>query len=188
MIRHMQMRLSCSAMLRPGLLLTLLAMAFLLFSACSEESLSIVGSPTLTAAFINQVLLDHSSPAQGTGETFYDEGLQHNIDPAFALAFFQHESDFGKRGEATESLSIGDMGCLPNYRCRDGFAWFSSWEQGIKAWYNLVSGPLYVGSGLTTLGPVIHRYSPSADGNNEYAYVESVAQSVQSWRSGQDPH
>lgn len=187
----MHFRLSCSAShqlgVLPLLLIALMGIALLL-SACSEETLSLVGSPTLTPAFINQVLADHHSPAQGLGQTFYDQGVQHNIDAAFALGFFQHESNFGLEGEATKSMSIGDMGCLIGYTCRDGFAWFPSWQAGIKAWYDLVSGPLYVGSGLTQLGPIINRYAPSADSNNDSAYIESVGQSVESWRSGQDPH
>ena len=62
--------------------------------------LVIVGPPTVSASFINQVLAEHNSPAQGLGHVFYDLGVQYGIDPAFALAFFGHESSYGRVGVA----------------------------------------------------------------------------------------
>jgi Mannosyl-glycoprotein endo-beta-N-acetylglucosaminidase len=168
-----------------GLFLSSCAPAFGTFSQGSGD-LSLVGQPSITVAFINQVLAHHDSPAQGMGQAFYDEGLASNIDPAFALAFFRHESGFGRAGEARSSLSIGNLRCLKDYPCRDNFAWFSSWREGIRAWFKLISGPLYVGSGLTTLSKVVSRYAPTEDGNDNAAYVQAVTRAVQSWRSGQD--
>jgi Mannosyl-glycoprotein endo-beta-N-acetylglucosaminidase len=153
--------------------------------ASASGDLSLTGQPTITVAFINQVLADHGSPAQGLGQVFYDEGLSHNIDPAFALAFYKHESNYGLKGEARSSLSIGNLRCLTNYPCQDNFAWFPSWTEGIKAWYRLISGPLYVGSGLTTVSAVLGRYAPPTDSNDDTAYVQDIVQTVQTWRSGQ---
>lgn len=163
--------------------LLLVFLCFLLSSCAYDDpgSLSLVGSPSISASFIDQVLAKYDSPAKGLGQVFYDEGLKNNVDPAFALGFFRHESGFGRSGEAVASLSIGNIRCLPNYKCQDNFAWFSSWAEGIRAWYTLLSGSLYIGSGLTTLSQVVHRYCPGS----ESAYVQSVAGDVQSWRSGQ---
>jgi hypothetical protein len=161
-----------------------------LFSACAasggSQSLSLVGRPSVTAAFIDQVLAAHHSPAQGLGSVFYDLGEEAGIDPAFALAFFRVESSYGLAGVAVQSLSIGNLRCLPDYPCRDGFAWFPSWAEGIKAWYRLIAGPLYVGAGLSTLPAVVHRYAPASDNNDEVAYVQAVATAITSWRSGRD--
>ena len=178
-------------------LLSLLAVVMQL-TACSEGSglsiagsggdLSVVGSPTVSRDFVNQVLADHSSPAAGMGDSFYYWGTQSNIDPVFALGFFKHESDFGKKGVAVQSHSIGNLRCLPKVVCVGGFAYFADWPDGIRAWFRLLQGPLYVEGGLTTLGQIIPRYAPSSDGNNEQAYIQAVAQDVGSWRFGQDPH
>ena len=148
-----------------------------------NNSLTIVGPPTMSASFINQVLAEHNSPAQGLGQVFYDLGVQYGIDPAFALAFFGHESSYGTVGVAVMNRSIGNLRCLLGYACRDGFAVFPDWAEGAKAWYRLIAGPLYVGSGLTTLPSIIHRYAPSADNNDESAYVTAVSQAVMSWRA-----
>ena len=161
-----------------------------LLSACpaTSDSLILVGSPTVSASFIDSVLSHHHSPATGLGQTFYTVGASHNIDPVYALAFFHYESDYGLKGEAVQSLSIGNVGCMAGYTCRDGFAWFPSWASGIKAWYTLIAGSMYVGSGLTTVSKVVQRYAPSSDSNDEQAYVQSVTQDVESWRSGQDSY
>jgi len=148
-------------------------------------SYRVVGKPTITAAFINEVLALAGSPATGKGQTLYDLGLQYNIDPAFALAFFLHESNFGTQGEARASLSLGNLRCIPNVECRDGYAWFPSWEAGFKAWYALIR-TLYVDDwGLTTVEQIIPKYAPPADNNNDSAYIAAVEQAISAWRAGQ---
>jgi hypothetical protein len=172
------------------LVLSGLLLLLALFSACSSlvlsssSSSSLVGPPTISANFINKVLETYDSPAWGLGQTFYDLGVEYNIDPAFALAFFRHESHFGTRGMATVTRSIGNIRCLQNYPCYKGYALFPSWEEGLRAWYILISGPLYVEGGLKTLPEIIHRYAPAADSNDESAYVRSVQQAVTTWRQG----
>src|SRR5437667_9660029 len=120
-------------------------------AAPSDEDMSITGSPTLSVDFINQVLAFHQSPAMGTGEVFYDLSVAHQIDDAFALAFFAHESGYGHKGVASHSRSVGNLRCIADYPCYGGFAYFPSWEEGIKAWYRLLDSDLYVKSGRTTL-------------------------------------
>ena len=146
---------------------------------------SVVGNPSLTANFINQVLSYYHSPAAGKGQALYSLGKQYGIDPAFALAFFLHESSFGTQGEARKSLSLGNIRCIPNYRCEENFAQFDSWEDGFKAWYQLIRN-LYVDQwGLTTVDRIIPRYAPQADNNNEQAYIAALKHAIDTWHSGQ---
>ena len=146
---------------------------------------SVVSNPSLAADFINQVLSYYHSPAAGKGQALYDLGKQYGIDPGFALAFFMHESSFGTQGEATKSLSLGNIRCIPNYRCEDNFAQFDSWEDGFKAWYQLIRN-LYVDQwGLTTVEQIIPRYAPQADNNNEQAYIAALKHAIDTWKSGQ---
>ena len=154
-----------------------------LSSAAASDS--VVGRPTISAAFIDQVLSAYHSPAAGTGQALYDDGVAFDIDPAFALAFFFHESSFGTQGEARSSLSLGNLRCIDGYLCRDGYAWFSSWEAGYRAWYTLIAGPLYVGAHLTTVNQIIPRYAPPADDNDDSAYCQAISSAISTWRSGQ---
>lgn len=162
---------------------------------------SLVGSPTVSADFINRVLVRYHSPAVGEGQVVYDGGVKYGVDPVYALAFFMHESSFGTTGEARDSLSIGNLRCLgAGYEdlhpsCRDNFAWFSSWGDGIEAWYRLIKNG-YVQGGINafigrnacpciTVAQIIPVYAPRSDHNDEAAYISAVQQEVDTWRSGE---
>ena len=159
-------------------------------------SYSVVGKPTITADFINRVLAVSGSPAAGSGRSLYGLGVEYGIDPAFALAFFQHESSFGKFGEANTTLSLGNLRCLPNavcvntagQPCQPGescYASFPTWAAGFEAWYALIR-TLYVNRwGLTTIEQIIPTYAPTADHNDEAAYIASVEHSIDVWRAGE---
>jgi len=151
----------------------------------SATPYSVVASPSIEVAFINQVLSTYHSPAAGKAQALYDLGVQHGIDPAFALAFFMHESSFGTQGEATKSRSLGNLRCIPNYRCEDNFAQFDSWEDGFKAWYQLIRN-LYVAQwGLTTVDQIIPRYAPQADHNDEATYIAALKHAIDTWHGRQ---
>jgi len=146
---------------------------------------SVLGQPSVTADFINRVLANAGSPAAGKGQALYDLGVKYDIDPAFALAFFQHESSFGKAGEAHSSLSLGNLRCIPDAQCTDNYAWFPSWEAGFEAWYKLIRN-LYVAVwGLTTVDQIIPKYAPTADHNDEAGYIAAVEHELDAWHSGQ---
>src|SRR5438132_735610 len=102
------------------------------------SSYSVLGSPTISAALIDRILTAYSSPAAGKGQALYDDGVKYGIDPVYALAFFMHESSFGTTGVARNSLSLGNLRCIPNALCKDNFAWFPTWEAGFEAWYRLI--------------------------------------------------
>lgn len=147
-------------------------------------SFSVLSQPRLSPTFINQVLTSYGSPAAGTGQTLYDLGRQYGINSDFALAFFGHESTFGRSGEARESLSLGNLRCIPNFECRDGYAWFPDWVSGYRAWYALIRD-LYVNTwGLTTIEQIIPRYAPPADENDDSAYITDLKLFLTTWYEG----
>ncbi len=157
---------------------------------------SVLGKPSISADFINRVLAANDSPAAGKGQALYDLGVKYGIDPAFALAFFQHESSFGKAGEANSTLSLGNLRCIPDaacvnqsgQQCQDGqscYAAFPTWEAGFEAWYKLIRN-LYVAVwGLTTVDQIIPKYAPTADNNDEVAYISALKHELDVWHAGQ---
>jgi Mannosyl-glycoprotein endo-beta-N-acetylglucosaminidase len=161
----------------------LFSLFFVALAACSGGfDTSVVGSPTVAAAKVDTVLCNAGSPACGTGQALYDLSKQYNIDDAVALAFFKHESQYGTLGMARATKSLGNIGCEAGYDCYQGFASFTSWVQGYRAWYELISGPMYVGSGLTTVSAILAKYDP-APSDDEASYVSDVEQSVSQYRS-----
>jgi len=146
---------------------------------------SIVGGPTVSAQLIDQLLCKYGSSATcGTGADLYNLGQQYNIDPAFALAIFWNESNFGRAGAASQTRSLGNLRCIPDAACQGGYAAFASWHDGYTAFYKLVSGPYYVGAGLTTPESIIPKYAPSGDGNSPSHYISVVESAVALWRAG----
>jgi hypothetical protein len=151
--------------------------------ALPATGMSVVGGPSLSAARIDQILSNAGSPAAGSGQDLYNLGVQYNIDPAFALAVFHHESNYGRAGMAASTRSLGNLRCISSAACWNGYAAFSSWQDGYAAFYRLISGPYYVGSGLNTIASIIPKYAPSSDGNNPFAYIAAVESDMQSWRA-----
>ena len=149
------------------------------------SSYSVLGPPTISAAFIDQILAANNSPAAGSGQAIYTDGVKYGIDPVFALAFFMHESSFGTAGIAQLTLSPGNLRCIPSADCLSGYAAFPSWSAGFDAWYQLIRN-LYVNSwGLTTIDQIIPRYAPPTDNNNDSAYISAVESSIDAWRGNQ---
>ncbi|HLH62536.1 MAG TPA: hypothetical protein VKV20_12705 [Ktedonobacteraceae bacterium] len=149
---------------------------------------SVLGKPTISAAFINQVLAAYGSPAAGTGQQMYDLGVKYGIDPVYALAFFMHESLFGTTGEARVTLSLGNMRCIPSRPCDQtgdgGYAQMYSWVDGYEQWYKLIRN-LYVAQwGLVTVDQIIPTYAPSSDHNDVAGYIAALKHEVDTWRAG----
>lgn len=145
------------------------------------DDLSVVGSPSINVTKIAQVLSSYGSPLNA--QSIYDYGLVYNIDPAFALAFFVHESGAGTKGAAVTHLNPGNLRSSPIEKTHDGFAYFENWDRGISAWYLLISSELYVKGGLTTVYPIVAKYAPTADNNDPEGYAAAVINAVKGWRS-----
>jgi hypothetical protein len=147
---------------------------------------NVVGRPTVSANFINRVLAAYHSPAVNTGQALYADGVMYGIDPAFALAFFLEESNFGTAGIAQVTHSLGNIRCTPGYpSCYQGFRQYSTWQDGYLDWYKLIRNVYATQWGLTTVDQIIPVYAPSSDNNNVQAYIATVEHAVTTWRSRQ---
>lgn len=146
---------------------------------------SVVGPPTITVIQIQHVLTSYTSPATPYAQQLYDLGVQYGIDPAYALAFFIHESDCGTTGVARYTLSLGNTKWTPGWpQSFEGFRQYTSWPQGFEDWYRLIRN-LYVAQWkLDTVAKIIPVYAPASDNNDVQAYIDDVQSLVASWRAG----
>ncbi|HEX8218349.1 MAG TPA: glucosaminidase domain-containing protein [Chloroflexia bacterium] len=142
----------------------------------------VVGPPTLSVEQIEKVLAQYHSPAAGLGQKLYDLGVKYGINPAYALAFFVHESGCGTQGVARYSKSLGNIRWTEGYANYEGYRSYSSWEAGMEDWYVLIKD-LYIGGwGLRTVDAIVPVYAPAADRNDPAGYIASVKYMVDSWR------
>ncbi|GLV60538.1 hypothetical protein KDH_73570 [Dictyobacter sp. S3.2.2.5] len=158
--------------------------------AIPADGFTVVGDPTISVEQINSILAYYHSPAAGKGQTIYDLGVRYHIDPVVALAFFHHESGFGRFGEASHTHSPGNLRCISDHPCvdkqRGGYAQFASWEDGFDAWYKLIHD-LYVGQWkLTTVNQIISKYAPVKNPQDaaHRNYVTFINRDIALWRSG----
>jgi hypothetical protein len=146
----------------------------------TTQNSTVVGPPSLSVQFINAVLCNASSPACGTGLALYDGSVTSGIDDVYALAFFKHESSYGRYGIARENLGLGNIRCTAGYVCKSGFRAYASWAEGYQDWYKLIGW--YVGTlHKSTVAAIVTTYAPSSE-NDTSAYIQSVESSVQAWR------
>ncbi len=166
-----------------SVLLVVLIIAYV-FQFAGARYYTVVGKPSISAEFINRVLALYDSPATGKGQALYDDGVKYGIDPVYALAFFMHESRFGTTGVATVTHSLGNIRATTGYAQYDGYRMYRTWEEGFADWYRLIA-KLYVAQlGLSTVDQIVPVYAPGSDNNNVAAYIASVKQAVDTWRSG----
>jgi len=143
---------------------------------------SLVAAPSVSVAQIEAVLNKYGSPAVGLGQALYDLGVRYGIDPAYALAFFVHESGCGTRGVARFTHSLGNIRWTEGYESYEGYRMYGSWQEGMEDWYKLITDLYINGWGLKTVDAIIPVYAPAADSNNPPVYVASVKSMVDSWR------
>jgi hypothetical protein len=143
---------------------------------------SVVGGPSLSASFVNDVLSAAGSPAVGTGQSLYDLSVQYHIDDAYALATFQHESSYGKYGAASVDHSLGNINCAGYATCDGRFRFYATWAQGYADFYRLIV-QVYVAQGRTTIATIIPVYAPSNE-NDVEGYIASLRQTIQAFRAG----
>ena len=149
---------------------------------------SVLGAPTISAEDIEAVLREYNSPAIGTGRAWIALGRQYGIDPAYALAFFIHESTAGTNsgwaglkpgGGSTHN--VGNIICAGYPTCYGRFRDYASWDEGIEDWYKLIAREYVQGRGAQTVEQIIPIYAPAFE-NNVDAYVNTVIGLVDSWR------
>ncbi len=172
-------RLDRCRSLTPGFALIVLV---LLLAGCSADGYTVTGKPTITAKQIDNILCVAHSPACGTGADLYRLGVKYDIDPVYALAWFNQESTFGTAGIARVTLSLGNIRCTYGYRCIEGYRAYQSYRTSYEDWYQLIAHQYVAQWKLTTVAAILDRYAPQSE-NDTSSYASNVEQSVDTWRS-----
>lgn len=149
-------------------------------------ALTFRSAPRISQAQFAAVLQRYQSPCAPIAAECYDIICSYGLDPAVALAFFGHESVFGTRGVAVQTLNWGNVRTPFKVERAVGthprnFAIFRSWQDGLRDWCERINERYINQRGLDTVEKAIPVYAPSSDGNNEARYIEHVHQLVAAW-------
>ena len=145
---------------------------------------NVVGKPTIDVQFINNVLAYYNSPASGKGQALHDAGIRYGINPAYALAFFLEESNFGTKGVATVTHALGNIRADPGEPQYKGYRLYKTWEKGFEDWYKLIAEKYVAEWHLSTVDQIVPVYAPSDDHNDEGQYVRTIKIAIERWRNG----
>lgn len=150
---------------------------------------SVLGPPSISAQQIDRILAEWGSPAAGTGATWVELGVRYGIDPAYALAFFIHESGAGtapgwagRKPDGSTTHNIGNIICAGYRTCYGRFRDYASWEEGIEDWYRLIAVEYVQWRGVHTVEEIVPIYAPAVE-NNVPAYAGTVNRLVAEWRT-----
>jgi hypothetical protein len=151
-------------------------------------SLTFRSQPRISQAQFTRVLERFQSPCAPIAAECYAIIRSHGLDPAVALAFFGHESVFGTRGIAVETLNWGNVRAAFRPERAAGthprnFVIFRTWQDGLHDWCERINERYINHRGLDTVEKAIPVYAPSSDGNNERRYIEHVNQLVTGWQA-----
>ncbi len=155
-------------------------------AASAADGLAFKSAPRISQESFTAILQRAGSPAAAEGATIYTAITSYGLDPAVALAFFQHESSFCQAG-ACANGDLHNWGMLrravkPERAAGSsgGFVRYASWEDGIRDWCELILFR-YVNRGMETVEKVVPIYAPSSDNNAPSAYINTIRRVVASW-------
>lgn len=98
-------------------------------------------------------------PLEGLGETFLKVGSAYDVDPYVLAAMATQES-----GRGVHQANSYNVFGLTNGGLSNGFKAFSSYEESISFAAKTLAGPIYLGSGMTSLSQIGPVYCPSPGG------------------------
>jgi hypothetical protein len=131
------------------------------------------------------VLEQAKSPAFAEVDTILSILERWRADRGIALAFFAHESSFGRAGVAVETKNWGNLrwGKRMIGQTKSRFAIYANWSTSVEDWCELLSIVYCQRYKLCTLREILQRYAPSSDGNNPRAYADTVLRLVRMWQA-----
>lgn len=149
-----------------------------------HSATSVIGGPTLSAAFVDRVLEAASSPAKGKGQVLCTLSQKYHIDDAYALAVYAHESSYGTKGVALLTKSLGNIICTVGYpSCSGRFRSYATFEAACEDFYRLIAVEYIAGRGVTTVEQITPIYAPAKE-NNVRAYIRAVVSLMAAYRAG----
>jgi hypothetical protein len=144
---------------------------------------TILAKPRIHEDTFRGILRRHDSPAAAEAHDAYAEIVAHGVDPALALAVFQHESSFGRAGAAVPHRNWGNLRHSPFFKSEAGFVCYPTWHDGAGDTARLLAiyGRNLIRPRRTTCTARTfpHVWAPSSDGNAPTRYGRAIVAAMQ---------
>lgn len=149
-------------------------------------AITLRSQPRISQSQFARVLDRFRSPCAPIAAECYNIVRSHGLDPAVALGFFAHESVFGTRGVAVETLNWGNVRAAFRPERAVGvhprnFAIFRNWQDSLHDWCERIDERYINQRGLDTVEKVIPVYAPAADNNHVQSYIDHVTRLINDW-------
>jgi hypothetical protein len=161
--------------------------------APAGPQLEVLAAPRMSRAGFIDVLTRNASPAAPAASALWDILVEEGIDPAVGLAFFKHESTYGKAGVCFnyDTKNWGNVRTAHRADLASGstmaggvgpFAMYATWEAGLRDWCLRIKEAYIAQRGLKTVEQITPVYAPSDDGNRPKQYAAAVWAAVESYK------
>jgi len=153
----------------------------------TSDNFNIKHKSSITADQFDAVLREYGSPALGVGAHVVAYGNKKNVDAAYALYIFIHESTagtnpnwVGMKGGGETTHNPGNIVCAGYSTCYGRFRDYPTWEDGFDGLIDLLD---VYSQDLKTMKEAIARWAPDSDGNDPAGYYASLETNVRKWRA-----
>lgn len=148
----------------------------------TDDTWGLQHNNSLTTNQIDAILREYKSPAIGSGAFITQYAASKDIDNAYILYMFIHESTAGtakgwvglkESGDTTHNP--GNIRCYNHLPCYNGFVDYKNWEAGFRDQIDLLA--FYRDElGDTTIIAALQRWAPSTDNNDQRLNCEEQKQ------------
>lgn len=148
------------------------------------SSESVVGEPSLTAAFVDTIFRRVGSPMVGTGKAVEAASQKNHIDDAFALAVWWVETNDGAAGVGLADNNPGSVRGSTGYpEAYDGYTIYPTFTDAVNYWFSMMK-KVYINRGLTTVSTIAGPYVGTSTSN---LWAGKVINLMQSYRAEAPP-
>lgn len=143
---------------------------------------TILARPRISLGTFTRILTAAHSPAAPVAAECWAGIVAHGVDPALALAVFQHETSYGTRGIGPSTRNWGALRRSPHYPSPSGFVRYPSWPAGARDAARLLAiygaDQIRPGRKTSTAQTFPFVWAPASDGNAPDRYGDAIVAAI----------
>ena len=153
------------------------------WASAAMTDYTILAPPRISQQTFARILAHKESPAAPVAARAYAAITHHGVDPALALAMFQHESSFGRYGAAVTRHNWGNLRRSPAFPSDHGFVRYPDWVDGAGDTARLLAiygrNEIRPGRRTNTARTFPYVWAPSSDGNRPATYGDAIVRGIE---------